>query len=781
MELNTSVWGTPNTSSYSEFGGIATYNGNIASWRTLQQNGKTPINNKIDDSIFWAVTKISNRTSTQRHFLVQRDYDDGYYGVIESSVTPSQPTHFIFNYTNYSGGASEGFVNPTNGQYAISHWDNTTIGENYGGLEYIYPCSKPNRGGTCFLALVRYFRGVTKHTDKSNVYYTADGFGLKSVFEFINDSNLYNNPDIYVTAIRFEPYMGSPSGSRSMKRMLLMSDETIRTDLPSGQLTDYSWIRSYGTPERDDRYLGYNTIANDVLQFQYGCAHASCYQSSNYGQCMLLSVPHYVQGSDVGFFYIDDSYYEPYFATIIPHDMIETVMHYFAETGCFYSPLEATAKNSDLEACNDPDLYWGEVVSGLATGKVCKGGRDSIDTTNPDLPRSHDPENDPDYDGDDNTDMNVYSDETPLTPPSLSPVGVFNRCYAITANQLRILADELWNADEDKFDEIVTGLKLMGENPMNGLIDCRLYPFDVTRLFTASSGVHMVVGRTELECYARPLTNVTTAIINLGSCSFFKKFKNFLDYSPYTEGRLYLPYIGIVPIDTAEFMGHEISAKMVVDIITGACCAFVYKDGIICIKASGVIGVGIPMTGTDSATFAQTVTSNLISGTIDAVKGAAGLATIGATSVSAGEAHAVTTTVSPKGSAWTKTMDRTHTGSSGPSALTGGTDSASQMINGAWKLYQASATPVQYASAGSASPSCENWLPQYAYFIIDVPIPNVPDNYAHTVGYACFKSDTLDNFSGYTVCTNVDTSGFNQATEGERAELKMLLESGVYL
>ena len=95
--------------------------------------------------------------------------------------------------------------------------------------------------------------------------------------------------------------------------------------------------------------------------------------------------------------------------------------------------------------------------------------------------------------------------------------------------------------------------------------------------------------------------------------------------------------------------------------------------------------------------------------------------------------------------------------------------------------WNAHTVPVQYEMAGAATPSCANWLPQYAYFVIDRPVTLIPDNYGHTVGFACCESGLLSGYSGFTVCTNVDTSGFAQATEPERAELKALLEAGGYL
>lgn len=50
---------------------------------------------------------------------------------------------------------------------------------------------------------------------------------------------------------------------------------------------------------------------------------------------------------------------------------------------------------------------------------------------------------------------------------------------------------------------------------------------------------------------------------------------SILDYDPFTELRLYLPFIGIVRLDTADVMRGKIGVKYNVDVITGTVVAFV--------------------------------------------------------------------------------------------------------------------------------------------------------------------------------------------------------------
>jgi hypothetical protein len=335
------------------------------------------------------------------------------------------------------------------------------------------------------------------------------------------------------------------------------------------------------------------------------------------------------------------------------------------------------------------------------------------------------------YNGNINIDPNIYVDSTPLTKPQLSTLGAFNRTFAVNYSAIQTLANWLWNADESVFDEIIKGLGLMGEIPINGIIDVRMYPFDVASILTTAGEQAIKIGRTTSPANGLIASTTDNAIIDMGYCNFNRDFDSFLDYSPYTEARLYIPYCGVIPIDTAEFMGHELSAKMIVDIVTGACTVLIYKDQIITYYAQGVCGVSIPFTGTDSAGYAQGVLNSVVNGAISVATG----------------------------------------------AFTG---NAADVVKGAGDLFSGFATPVQYATGGTSTPNCGTWQPQYAYLIIDHPEPIAPDDYGHCVGYACEIYNNLSAFSGFTVISNPDLTGF-AATETEKEMIKSLMQEGIYL
>lgn len=430
-------------------------------------------------------------------------------------------------------------------------------------------------------------------------------------------------------------------------------------------------------------------------------------------------------------------------------DDIDNILNLLSETGLYYCTKESTAKSATLgSGATDPDVRIGKLSDGKLTGETLTGS-DTAKTPQSTWVNPSDFTDNNNFGGISSTDPNNYTDKIDLNKPTISNVNVFNRSFAINSNSVRRLADFLWNADETKFDEIVKGLALMGENPMNGIIDLRLFPFNVALKNSATVAENIVIGRTDTEVQGIKLTENVNSLIDLGECTFFTKFKNFLDYEPYTTAQLYIPYIGVVPVSTAEFMGHKISVKMIVDYTTGAGTAIVFKDDIPFIYRNGVVGISVPMTGTDSTSYANSVIGNVVSGVSSIATSAVG---------GVSDFKSADTNLQKTGSALS---------------------TAGGIIGGIENIYSGFTTPVQYQQAGSSSPSVSTWQPQKCYFIIDRPILQVPDNYGRTIGYACEKTGILSSFKGFTVISNPEINF--KCTETEKQMLSQLLRTGIFV
>ena len=428
----------------------------------------------------------------------------------------------------------------------------------------------------------------------------------------------------------------------------------------------------------------------------------------------------------VSFVKSDD--YNKYFSCVIENVTKEQVMEQAARCGFCFCTNDKDAANKKY---GDKGFYVPIIGDdGITTGKYTDGAdANTLPQATWTTPTAQ--WDNSKYDPTKPIDPNNYTDKIELNKPALTTTGIFNRTFGMNAINIKSLADFLWNADETIFNEIIKGLSLMGGNPIDGLIDLRLYPFDVVSKTSGGASKSIVVGRTDTKVNGIEI-NDYNAILNLGSCTFFPNFGNFLDYEPFTTASLYIPYVGIVPISTADFMGQTISCKMVVDITTGSCTAIVFANDIPIIYKNGNIGVEIPMTGTNSAEYASRIAGCLTSGASDIA--------LGASSKSVGQV------VSGVGSI---------------------ADSALSVNN------------TMYNTAGSSSPACGLWQPQNCYFIIQRPVPIVPENYGHTVGYSCNYQAKISECSGYTQTYNVDVSSIN-APESEKNAIAEILNSGFY-
>lgn len=326
-------------------------------------------------------------------------------------------------------------------------------------------------------------------------------------------------------------------------------------------------------------------------------------------------------------------------------------------------------------------------------------------------------------------DTNVYTDSIELTVPTLTGTGVFNRCYVLDGNSVNDLCDFLYNANDTIFDEIVDGVLTRG-NPIESLIDLRLYPFDVRAFTGAGTAQKIKFGRTETDVIGTKLPHNANAVISLGSAVVPREYTNFIDYM--TQVQLYIPFCGVCDLPIDRVLNHTISVKMIVDYITGACTAVVYVDQLPLLYRPGVIGISIPMTATNSAEFGKTIVGNLIKG--------------------AGELAA------------------------------GNPSGAASLAGAAGKAYEGS----HIQTVGASSPQTALYQPKNAYMLLSIAVPasGVYDpEYAQTVGYQCFMPVATIGYmsgKGYTVFDNVKVS-VPGATEEERAEILQLLTKGVFM
>lgn len=715
MKLNKEIYSSDRSISLGHLDGIKT----TQTMKTLVDNGKLQLNTPIDESIFYAVD-----FNPPDDYFIRSGYNKPHQSeFVKGTGTPSGVCA-MFGRLNVQGV-------PLQNMPVIANQTKTT------SFRLAYDSKKSDYLGYYFgteyklkdfLFLVRVIAYRFEYSGAGDV----SGFSDRIDTDVDTFENRYKNTHHVVGIYALPWYLRAEVGDRMRcQGFNIIPFCTYSKNSIADNFDIYGAL--FFSDDADQSHAILNT-------FIYGCDDLGSYFSTysyyyaNLGYSDLWKKT---------FFAIDSSQYTGYLPVF--DYSIENIHKLYSRMGTYYTFSNNLARQGNL---NQNGIYCGIISDdGKITGKYSEGSKNEkqIQTT---WDKPTDWQNNP-FNGISNTDPNNYTDKIDLNKPTLSNVNVFNRSFAVTSNNVRQLADFLWNADETKFNEIIKGLALMGENPMNGIIDLRLFPFNVALKNSATGAEPIVIGRTNTGVNGIKLTENVNSLIDLGECTFFTKFKNFLDYEPYTTAQLYIPYIGVVPVSTAEFMGHKISVKMIVDYTTGAGTAIVFKDDIPFIYKNGVVGVSIPMTGTDSASYASTVIGNVVSGVTQiATSTAGGIAGFKGAEAGANKANAITSS-------------------------TGG------IIGGIENIYSGFTTPVQYQPAGASAPAVATWQPQKCYFIIDRPILNVPDNYGRTVGYACEITGKLSDFKGFTVVSNPEINF--RCTDSERQYIVNMLQGGVFV
>lgn len=159
------------------------------------------------------------------------------------------------------------------------------------------------------------------------------------------------------------------------------------------------------------------------------------------------------------------------------------------------------------------------------------------------------------------------------TPPVILPTGQASSLWAIynpTQAQLNSFGGWLWSSN------FVEQLKKLFNDPMQAIIG-------VHKVFAQpiTGGERTIVcGYLDSGVSSKIVTSQYSSV-DCGSVSMQEYFGNVFDYSPFTTVKIYLPFIGIVPLDVAYIMRSTISVEYKVDVLTGACLAnvSVSRDG----------------------------------------------------------------------------------------------------------------------------------------------------------------------------------------------------------
>ena len=303
--------------------------------------------------------------------------------------------------------------------------------------------------------------------------------------------------------------------------------------------------------------------------------------------------------------------------------------------------------------------------------------------------------------------------------PSLSAVDTgFITLFNPSAAQVKALANYMWSASFDltTFKNIVAnpidcilGLSIVPVNPPNAgskAVTVGNIPTDVTLPYLSSQYV-------EVDC---------------GTLNVQEFWGSYLDYSPYTKMSLYLPYIGIIPLDIDDVMNASIAIKYHVDVLSGACVAYVLCNGTQLYTYVGQCSSNVP------------ITSNDFTNTVNGILGIAG--------------------------------------SIGKLAADGGASAPTEAAGIAANAINALKPNIQKSGAMSGTGGLMGV--QTPYLICQRPRQSVPASQNTFTGYPANITAKLSDLSGYTEVDSIHLDGLS-ATQEEQQEIMDLLTSGVII
>jgi hypothetical protein len=297
--------------------------------------------------------------------------------------------------------------------------------------------------------------------------------------------------------------------------------------------------------------------------------------------------------------------------------------------------------------------------------------------------------------------------------------------YNPTTTQINEFGAWLWTTFSG---DLIETLSKLFNNPMDAVIGLHeLYATPIT----SSDNTTIKAGYLDSQVASR-LVSERYCQINCGAVSVPEFWGNYLDYAPYTKTFCYLPFIGMVELNTDDIVGSGVEISYKIDSYNGSCIALITtaKSGstsCVTYQYSGNCAVEIP------------ITSGMKSAMQSALIGAATTALVAATGGSGAMLGA---------------------------ALIGGVRGASTK-----NLVQHSGTfGSSYGAMGLKKP----------YIIVKRPKQKVVAGYNDNYGYPSHKMIRIADCTGYLKAIEVDVVS-PTATENEKKMIEKLLKDGVFV
>lgn len=308
-----------------------------------------------------------------------------------------------------------------------------------------------------------------------------------------------------------------------------------------------------------------------------------------------------------------------------------------------------------------------------------------------------------------------------ISTPSLPTLGAVSTGFITLFNpsitELNALASYMWSSS--LFD-LNTWQKLFAD-PMDAILGLSLVPVAVPNGGQTAVRVGNITTNVTMTKAASQFVEV-----DCGSLEVKEFWGAYLDYEPFTKAEIYLPYIGTHAISVDDIMGKTVNVKYHVDILSGACCAYVKCGDSILYQFIGQCSSSIPISGNDF--------TNVINGVLSAGVAVGSMVATG--------------------------------GATAPMAVP---QLASAAVNNMKPAVEKS---------GAMSGTGGMLGVQTPYLILTRPRQALPDDQSTFTGYPSFITKELSSLEGYTEIEAMHLENIS-ATESELTEIESLLKGGV--
>lgn len=297
--------------------------------------------------------------------------------------------------------------------------------------------------------------------------------------------------------------------------------------------------------------------------------------------------------------------------------------------------------------------------------------------------------------------------------------------YTATNAQLQSLGGYLWS----NLWDIETNFKKLFADPMNCLIGLSIVPVTPS----AGGAQNVKFGNITTNIALNKLSSQFVEL-DCGSVNIKEYVGSFLDYSPYVNISIYLPYIGYRELSPDDVMNDTIHVVYHIDVLSGGCCAMIEtgKKGLL-YSFNGSCITNVPITAINY--------SGAIQNAVSAV--GAGLTTVAGIATGAAPVAAV---------------------------------GAASMLSSAANTAMNSKPTIQRSGSMGGSAGLMSY--QKPLLVITRPRMSVPDKLNKFVGLTTNVTMNLGQVKGFTQVEHVHLNGI-AATQDEKDELMTLLRQGV--